>query len=320
MATRLAEKLPAFTASPDWKSQLEALRAKEDAEALDYLHAKFPGIEDSVFFTDYTGYTHAHVIDAREICQAAIREHACASCKGHCTLTDRESAPVPCVEKSSNGFMYLYVRWACNVDCRFDPLSGQFGRLFTHSGLIQRHLRQTFENYAALNDELTNAQTQAIFAAMNGTGLVLAGKRGTGKTHLAVAIALYAMRHGKQALFRLVNDLLNEIRKAVADHSDYFSVIQKFKEVPCLVLDDFGKEKTTDAGLDYLYSIVDYRYQHELQTIITTNAPDIETLASWGKSEYTTPIVSRVMESGAWVTLAKSDDYRVKGAKHNAHR
>ena len=82
--------------------------------------------------------------------------------------------------------------------------------------------------------------------------------------------------------------------------------------MPCLVLDDLGKERTTDFGLDALYDIVDYRYRNELQTIITTNAKTIEELAGWGNEEYTTPMVSRVMERGAWVTISNALDYRVK--------
>lgn len=320
MATKIAQLLPHLTAPADWRAKFEALQANEDAQALDFLHAKFPGVDDSVFYTDYTGYTHDHVICASEICQASEREKICAHCNGQCHLADKNAAPVPCIEQSLSGFSYLFVPWTCEAECRFDPLSGQFGRLFKQSGLVKRQLRQTFENYHATNSELVYAQEQAMLAATNGTGLILAGKRGTGKSHLATSIALYVMQHGKQAIFRLVNDLLNEIRQAVAEKTDYFSLIKKFKDVPCLVLDDFGKEKTTDFGIVALYDIVNDRYNNELQTIITTNAVDIETLASWGNEQYTTPMVSRVMESGAWVTITQTDDYRVKGATINAHR
>ena len=169
------------------------------------------------------------------------------------------------------------------------------------------------ENYRADSEELSNAKTQAMLAAMNQTGLILSGKRGTGKTHLAVSLGIYAMKQGRQVIFRLVNELLNEIRQAVARNEDYFSVIQKFKKAPCLILDDFGKEKTTDAALDYMYQIVDYRYRNELQTVITTNALTVEELAGWGNAEYTTPLVSRVMENGVRVTITNAGDYRMKG-------
>ena len=138
-------------------------------------------------------------------------------------------------------------------------MSGLFGKMYRASGLTGSQLNQTFKTYeASAGKEQAEAKQSAILAAKNNTGLVLSGKRGTGKTHLAVAIAIYAMKHGHQAIFRLVNELLNEIRRAVAENGDYFSVIQKFKEVPCLVLDDLGKQRTTDFGLDALYEIVDY--------------------------------------------------------------
>lgn len=310
-----------FALTPEWKSQLEARKAREDSEALSYLHGEFPGVEDEIFFTDYTGHVHEHVIEAASVCKAGMIERTCADCKGgECSLHDRNGKPVACIEESYAGFKYLEIRWTCGMSCRYDPLSGEFGRMFRGSGLASSQLRYTFENYKydGLGLEVVEAKRLAIRAAKNNSDIVLAGKRGTGKTHLATAIAIYAMKHGRQAIFRLVNELLNEIRQSVAEKGDYFSLIQKFKEVPCLVLDDFGKEKTTDFSLDALYQIVDYRYRNELQTVITTNARTIEELAGWGNAEYTTPMISRVMERGSWVTITNAEDYRVKGVKGNA--
>lgn len=300
-------------ASPLGSAEYEARKARDDEEALTYLREKFPGVDESAFFTDYRGNVSKHVQEAGAVMKASRIERTCSRCEGKCTLPDRKGKPVVNVEESPRGFKYLEIRWTCGMTCRYDPLSGEFGRMFRASGLTSSQLNQTFTAYeTSSGKELGAAKQSAILAAKNNTGLILSGKRGTGKTHLAVAIALYAMKHGHQAIFRLVNELLNEIRRAVVENADYYGVIQKFKEVPCLVLDDLGKERTTDFGLDALYDIVDYRYRHELQTIITTNAKTIEELASWGNSEYTTPMVSRVMERGAWVTISNADDYRVK--------
>lgn len=318
MMTEVAEmvqsgKLAFPLGSAEWKAEHEARKARDDEEALTYLRAKFPGVDEAAFFTDYRGNVSKHVQEAGAVIKAAKIERTCSHCEGKCTLPDRKGKPVAGIEESPAGFKYLEIRWTCGMTCRYDPMSGEFGRMYRASGLTASQLRQTFETYEVLAcKELKDAKQSAIKAAKNNTGLVLSGKRGTGKTHLAVAIAIYAMKHGKQAIFRLVNDLLNEIRRAVAEKADYYGVIQTFKEVPCLVLDDLGKERTTDFGLDALYDIVDYRYRNELQTIITTNAKTIEELAGWGNEEYTTPMVSRVMERGAWVTISNALDYRVK--------
>ena len=147
---------------------------------------------------------------------------------------------------------------------------------------------------------------------MNHSNIILAGRAGVGKTHLAVATAIYAMKEeDRQARFRLVNELLDELRNA-ARYTDYLEVINSFKRVPCLILDDLGKERVTDAGLDYLHQIVDYRYRYELQTVVTTNALTVEELSSWGNANFITPMVSRLLENGEWVTIRNAEDYRVK--------
>lgn len=289
---------------------------KIQSQALEYLKAKYPDTSPEVFYTDYTGREHDGIIDAHNIVRAAVIDGACENCKDKtCHFSDTTSRPV--VNVIDNGrFKYLSVRWTCGEFCRFSPFYGEFGRLYRESGLVPSQVNKTFENYQIFtNPELKRAKVSAMKAGVTGSCLILSGRRGTGKTHLAISIAIKSMKGGHGAIFRLVNELLDEIRHSVAE-GDYFDFIRKFKEVSCLVLDDLGKEKTTDAGLDYLYQIIDYRYRHELQTIITTNALSIEELASWGAPEYLTPIVSRLIERGEWVTLEHVKDYRVTGGIH----
>lgn len=301
----------------------EARKAQKDEEALTYLRSKFPGVPDEAFFMDYRGVVSPHVVNIEAVRKAVTIERTCSQCSGKCTLSDRNGEPVVIIEESSAGFKYLEVRWTCGMHCRYDPLSGEFGRMYRASGLISSQLRQTFEAYEiGKSQELKDAMQAALKSAQKQASLILGGRAGTGKTHLAVAMAIYAMKHGRQAIFRLVSEMLDEVREAnVSDSERYAVLMRRLKEVPCLVLDDLNKERVTRASSDYLYQIIDYRYRHELQTIITTNARTIGELESRETSQnvqYITPMVSRVLERGAWVTISGAGDYRVKrGIKDN---
>lgn len=102
--------------------------------------------------------------------------------------------------------------------------------------------------------------------------LLLEGSYGCGKTHLAAAIANYAVNHGIPTLFITVPDLLDTLRFAYNDPETTFE--RRFEEVrnaALLVLDDFGTQNATPWAQEKLFQILNYRYINKLPTVITTN-------------------------------------------------
>lgn len=285
-------------------------------KALEYLKAKFPDENEKVFRTDYTGQTYDDVISFWAVAQAAEIDTICETCEGTCRIPESQktSRPVISVSESPKGFRYLEVRWTCGISCRYQALSGEFGRMFMNSGIMSSNLNMTFETYeyTKTTPETNRAKIEAMKASKENTCLILAGKPGTGKTHLAVSIALRAMHNGRQAIFRLVSSMLDEIQASITDKGDYEGLMRRFKSVPCLVLDDLGHENMTAARASYLHQIIDYRYGLKLQTIITTNAKSIAELCAWDKEEYIMPIISRIMSNGTWITIEHAEDYRRK--------
>lgn len=291
------------------------------AKALAYLKAKFPNEDEKVFRTDYIGQTYDDVISFWAVAQAAELDGICECCDGTCKIPEalKSNRPVISVSESPKGFRFLEIRWTCGLACKYQPLTGEFGRMFRKSGIRTSNLNMTFENYEYINatPETNRAKREAMKASKEQSCLILAGKPGTGKTHLAVAIALRAMEQGRQAIFRLVSSMLDEIQTAISDRGDYDGLMRQFKTVPCLVLDDLGHENMTAARASYLHQIIDYRYGEKLQTIVTTNAKNTEELCEWDKEEYIMPIVSRLIERGTWVTIENAEDFRMKrGAKN----
>lgn len=285
--------------------------SKKRTQALKYLREKNPGVSDVAFFTDSTGRVSDGVRSFLAVAQAAEIEEICGKCKGGtCRLPEavkrEKSIPVVRVSESPRGFSYLEVRWTSGLWCRYV----NFKVMVKKSGLSATP--QTFDNYDCepCDAEKRNAKLEAMEVSQSGRNLILAGKAGTGKTHLAVAIAMKVMENGQQALFRLVSAMLDEIQKAIRDNGDYDGLMRQFKTVPCLILDDLGHENLTAARASYLHQIIDYRYVHKQQTIITTNAKSVEELCDWDKEEYIMPIVSRVLERGKWVLIENVEDYR----------
>jgi DNA replication protein DnaC len=104
--------------------------------------------------------------------------------------------------------------------------------------------------------------------------LFLAGSCGVGKTHLAVAIAKYAMQwHQMSVYFAVVPDLLDHLRatfdpKSGSAYDDRFTSI---RNAPLLVLDDLGTENATPWAREKLYQIINHRYSEQMPTVITSN-------------------------------------------------
>ena len=122
-------------------------------------------------------------------------------------------------------------------------------------------------------NSLEMACNQARHYAQNLNGwLLLQGSYGCGKTHLAAAVANFAVSMGVPTLFLTVPDLLDTLRFAYNDEDTTFE--QRFDEIrnaKLLVLDDFGTQNATGWAQEKLFQIVNYRYINKLSTVVTTN-------------------------------------------------
>ena len=209
---------------------------------------------------------------------------------------------------------FLGTRNRSCLQCKFNQAAKRDPGLETRMGkskITTEQSHKTFETYDTVNNSTLIAKAKAFLAYKNKTSLVLAGTPGTGKTHLAVAIALKVIRDGRQARIFSVPELINDLRYAAQEHLDFHDQMKLIKQTSCLILDDFGKETTTDAGLSYLYEIINYRYTHNLQTIITTNASTPKALENKWNADKIEAIISRVLEHGEWVNI-DADNFRLK--------
>lgn len=103
--------------------------------------------------------------------------------------------------------------------------------------------------------------------------LVLMGVHGSGKTHLTAAMANDRLVRGLPTLFINTPDLLDALRASFGGEGStaYDKVFYEVRATPFLILDDFGAQSATAWAREKLYQILNYRYNSQLPTVITTN-------------------------------------------------
>ncbi len=193
-------------------------------------------------------------------------------------------------------------------------------KLLGQSGIGKRFRQRTFATFntdtAARKRAFQIAKEYADnFSAhmKDGTGLYIEGTNGTGKTHLAAAIAIQLMSEQKvPCICKTAGDLLLDIKSTFdCGNVNEREVLQVYKDVALLIVDDLGKEQCTDWSISTLYAIFNDRYEKMLPTIITTNYNSddlIRVLAPKGFDNYkAVAIVSRLREVSKVLTMAWED-------------
>jgi DNA replication protein DnaC len=103
--------------------------------------------------------------------------------------------------------------------------------------------------------------------------LFLFGSQGTGKTHLAAAVAHKRIALGQPAIFMNVPDLLMHLRRAFSPTSDvtHDDLFESLRTTPMLILDDIGRQLETKWAQEKMYQLINHRYNLRLPTVITMN-------------------------------------------------
>ena len=152
--------------------------------------------------------------------------------------------------------------------------------LFQRAGIPMRFQSRTFDNYQAKNEgqerALRKARTYVETWPQNktaGTSLIFSGNAGTGKTHLACAIANQLIAQGVSAVFTTVSDAMRAIKRTYDAGSQLteLQAIQAFVDPGLLILDEVGANRGTEYKVQLVFDIINKRYENCRPTIILTN-------------------------------------------------
>lgn len=107
----------------------------------------------------------------------------------------------------------------------------------------------------------------------SGTCIVLTGRPGTGKTHLACALLTVARGKGHSCLFTSVAGLVRAVRDTWRDGSQVTEtqMLENFIDLDLLVIDEVGVQAKSDNERNILFAVINGRYEEVRPTIILSN-------------------------------------------------
>lgn len=110
----------------------------------------------------------------------------------------------------------------------------------------------------------------ANFNAMReqGTGLLLCGQVGTGKSFLAACIANELINQGTPCLMTNFSRIISRVSEKFGGDQKYLDDLDRFD---LLVIDDLGAERDSEFTWEKVMNVIDARYRAGLPLIITTN-------------------------------------------------
>jgi len=142
--------------------------------------------------------------------------------------------------------------------------------------------------------------------------VLLVGNSGTGKTHLACALAFAACTQGRKVRFFAVTGLVTVLLEAREDRQ-LQRMLKQLERQDLLVLDELGYVPFSKAGAELLFDVVSRAYER-VSLIVTTNLPFENWTEVCGSERLTGAMLDRLTHR-VHILEANGESYRFREAK-----
>jgi len=227
-----------------------------------------------------------------------VQKHTCPICRdtgldgpGRCRCVDRLYAELSAQRLNEASPLSV---------CSFDDFSLE--HYPTHPDpVLGRSPREIME------EVLDYAKRYALTFSERSRSLLLWGKPGLGKTHIALAIAGEVMKKGRSVVYLPSGQLFSAIEREKFSRDSDDDTLSTVLEADLLIIDDLGTEFVTALTQTNLYQVIDSRLRSNAPTIVSTNLEDGEL-----RQKYPERLVSRLLYSYEDLLFAGNDIRKIK--------
>ena len=193
--------------------------------------------------------------------------------------------------------------------------SSKMKRLLKRAGFPQM---KTFEGYSfdavTLPNHCTEQSLRELVFLDRKENILMLGKVGTGKTHLAIALGVEACRQGHDVRFYRVSELVAKLQEKYTN-----GTLARFQKelLKCelLVLDEVGFVPFHQTGAELLFHIISECYEQR-SLIVTSNLEFGQWNSVFGDTRLTKALVDRLVHHAHILGFA-GESYRLRHALTN---
>jgi len=147
--------------------------------------------------------------------------------------------------------------------------------------------------------------------------VLLVGNPGTGKTHVATALAVEACGRGKRVRFCRVTELITQLMEA-REERELGRLKKQLSRLDLLVLDELGYVPASKLGAELLFDVISTAYERT-SLIVTTNLPFENWVEVLGSERLTGATLDRLTHR-CHILECNGQSYRLSDAKRKRRR